>query len=86
MMSEYRRKRRNRIYKEHKKKIRDVMSRRERENSYLVSILVDESHKDQGKEKGNSSLLPPQNPTVNLTATYIYKHFQWIPLMMKNVI
>ena len=41
-------KRRNRGYNKHKKKRRDVMSRREGENQEFVSASVDGSHVEQG--------------------------------------
>ena len=50
-MSEHRRKKRNIISNEKKKKIIDAMSRREGYNQYLVSVSVDLSQKDQDQNK-----------------------------------
>ena len=38
-------------------------------SSYLVSVSVDGSYEDQGKHKAVKSLVPLNNPTVDLTAT-----------------
>ena len=51
MMSEHRRKRRNRRSNEQKNKIKDSPSIREGDNQYLISVYVDGSHEDKGQHK-----------------------------------
>ena len=57
------------------------MSIRDEVNSELVSVSVDVSHEDLGRQKGICFLLAPKNPTVNLTATSNSDLFWWIPMM-----
>ena len=56
------------------KKQRATISRSNVENLELVSVSVDESHKEQGKHKALKYLLRQKNPTVDLTATSNYDH------------
>ena len=50
------------------------MSRYEGENCYLFSVSIDGSNEGQGWHTEVSSLLPQNNPTVDLTAASNYIH------------
>ena len=74
-MSEYRRKRKNITSNEQKNNIRLSMSIREGINSELVSVSIDVSHEYLGRHKGISFLFTPQNPTIDLSATFNSEHY-----------
>ena len=51
------------------------MSRRDEVNCELVFISVDVSHEYLGRHKGIRFLFTPQNPTIDLSATFNSEHY-----------